>query len=270
MSQQLTITIDGRDGEVLPDSVGVVLKALFAILKSMDERSWDVGTPRVKWRVSEARLVNPLTLTATGETRFAGRGSPDLAFDIIDRLQEIEKGYRPRGFTSDDLKHAKEIAKEVKHTRRLTIQGSMGGRERSFDLDKLFLKQINRIMKRPRKTASEYGSLDGTLIALVNDPLRPSGSAKLRDRIDGYEVLCQANAAKSAAMARYLNRSTRVILYGTITSEDGIPKRIEVEDFTTVPGDVDLPTLEDIHAMNLRPPEGFSVEDYLDDLRGDE
>jgi seryl-tRNA(Sec) selenium transferase len=71
-------------------------------------------------------------------------------------------------------------------------------------------------------------------------------------------------------MARYVNRETRVVLYGTITYEDGIAKRIQVEDFTAIAADDALPTLEDLHSLRLRTPGGMGVEEFLDDVRGDD
>jgi hypothetical protein len=31
-----------------------------------------------------------------------------------------------------------------------------------------------------------------------------------------------------------------------------------------------LPSLDDLHAMGLRPPDGMTVEEYIDDLRGED
>lgn len=115
---------------------------------------------------------------------------------------------------------------------------------------------------------NEYGSLEGTLIQLVNDPLKNDGSLKLRERTRGNDITCHAEPRKASELAHYLNREIRVVLYGTITFEDGIPTRMHVEDFSTIPPDGLLPTLDDLRAMRLRIP-GVTAEEYLDDVRGD-
>jgi hypothetical protein len=103
---------------------------------------------------------------------------------------------------------------------------------------------------------------------MVNDPLRDDGVARLRvGPQEGQEVSCHADPRIAADLAKYLDRHTRMVLYGDITYEGEAPKRIHVEGFTTVPGT--LPTLADVHALRLRPPNGMSVEEYLDELRDD-
>jgi hypothetical protein len=270
MSHKLTVTIDGKDDRVLPDSVGSVLRAVFRLVQVIDERSWQVGTRRIDWRVSEAKLVNPFTLTATGDDRFPDYRASAVAIDFVEQLEEIERGIMPRWFSPDELKIAKVLAVEAKRARRITITGENTSRTESFTVSNKFSAQISRLLKQPPVITTEYGSLDGTLIQLVNDPLKTDGRAKLRERNSENEVLCQSDPETAAKLAHHLDRETRVILYGTITFENGVPKRIHVEDHTTVPADSSLPTLEDLHALQLRPPNGMSAEEYLDDLRGDE
>ena len=96
MSQGLTITIDGMDGRIAPDSVGNVLRVIFALLRSLDERSWPVGTARVRWQVSGVQLVNPLTLAAAGEELFTEVATPPTPpLDLIESFQEIGKDSAP-------------------------------------------------------------------------------------------------------------------------------------------------------------------------------
>lgn len=271
MTQIVTITLDGVDDRVLPDSLGEVLRAVFALLKSMDVRGWNVGTARVRWRVSEAKLVNPLTIAATAESVNPGLDPPqDLAVGLMDRLQNITVGKRPLDFTENDLKLAKAIGVEARRSRTLVLTGAMNGRLDVFPVPRKFAAQVAIVMRQPKHVFTEYGSLDGTLVGLVNDPLKTDGSARLRDRENGVDVSCHASPAMASKMAQYVNRETRVIVYGNITYEDGIPRRVAVEDFITAPAEHVLPTLEDLHALRLRPPNGVSVEEFLDELRGDD
>jgi hypothetical protein len=45
----------------------------------------------------------------------------------------------------------------------------------------------------------------------------------------------------------------------------GFAWQVEVRAVGVMP-----PTLEEIHAMKLKPPGGMTVEEYIDDLRGDD
>jgi hypothetical protein len=271
MSQTLTITIDGLDGRVKPDSVGEILRAVFAVLKSMDERSWAVGTPRVAWKVSEARLVNPLTVTATAESAVP-HAAPvdDLAFTFVQQLEQITAGIRPRDFWEKDYKFIKRLGVEARRSRSLVIVGTQRDRVQTFRVPRSFSSQVTKLLRLPKTVREAYSSLDGTLIKLINDPLKNDGNAILRERLSGAEVNCHANPAKTSDMARYVDRGTRVVIYGVVTYEDEVPKKVEVEDFATLPADDSLPSLQDIHEMRLGPPRGMSVEDFLDDTRGDD
>jgi hypothetical protein len=269
MNQKITIVIDGMDG-VPPDSVGTVLEAVFALLESMDKKSWKVGTPRIKWRVADAKLVNPFSITAVGQDLFEEYPASELALSFVEQLQQIENGVLPKFFDDCDLKLAKRLGLEAKRSRHLAITGSENGRQETFEVPRVFWKHVSKLMKQPKQITTQYASLDGTLIQLSNDPLKADGTAKLRERTDGAEVNCHADPEVAARMAHYLNRQTRVVLYGIVTYENEVPKRIQVEDFTALPSDNDLPTLDDLHAMRLRPPRGMNPEDFLDNLRGDD
>jgi hypothetical protein len=270
MSQTLTIQIDGREGRVLPDSVGTVLSAVFKLLRAMDTRGWPVGTPRVEWRVSEAKLVNPLTVTAAADILVPTVQLPDLALGLISQLQDIASGVRPQSLPLEDYKYLKKLGVEARRSRSLIITGKDHDRVAVFHVPRAFSRQIAHVLRQPRQVSKEYSSLDGTLIRLANDPLKDDGSAILRDRFSGAEVRCHAAPGTASKMAPYVDRKTRVVLYGTVTYEDGVPQRIDVEDFITVPSDDVLPTLDDLRAMRLRPSGGRTVEEFLDDLRGDD
>jgi hypothetical protein len=267
MSQQIAITIDGNEGRVLPDSVGAVLNAVFALLDALDRRSWAVDAPRLKWRISEAKLVNPLTLTATGDEVAPEHGEPDVVTQLIDQLSQINRGHRPPRFTVKELKLAKVIGKEARRSRSLTLVGLRGGRSYVLQIDRQFAKRAQSLLARAKVKRSEYGTLEGTLVRVSNDPRRDDGSATLLERLLKVDVACHADPGTATRMAQYVNRQTRVIVYGTVTYEDDVAVRVDVEDFTALPGH--LPMLDDLHALELRVPGGAIVEDYLDDLRGD-
>lgn len=271
MSQTLTITIDGVEGRVLPDSFGTVLRAVFELMKSTDARGWQVGTQRIAWRVSEAKLVNPLSLTSAADSAIPGLTPPDdLAVKLIDQFQEIAIGRRPHQFTDHDLKLARIIGVEARRSRSLVITGTNTNRVGVFAVSRKFSAQAAKLIRLPKQVRTEYASLEGTLIGLTNDPLKVDGSAKLREATTGADVSCHASPAKAAEMAKYLNRETRVVVYGDVTYEEDVPKRVAVEDFTAIPAQDLLPTLGDLHAMRLRPPDDASIEEFLEDLRGDE
>ena len=150
----------------------------------------------------------------------------------------------------------------------MTLTGNNGSHQSSVVVGRSFAKKVRSLQRQTVVTSTEYGSLDGTLIQLSNDPLRDDGVAKLRD--GNADIICHAVPQMAAEMARYLNRKSRIVVYGDITYENGGPKRIQVESFVVIPSENDIPTLDDLHAIKLRPPGGKSVEDYLDELRGDE
>jgi hypothetical protein len=271
MSQQITITIDGKDGRVFPDSVGLLLSSVFSILKMMDRRSWPVDAPRIRWRVSEAKLVNPLTLTAIGEGVISpNNDEPDLAMAFVDYLKQVNQGTRPPGCTDKEIRFLKKIGIEAKKTKSLVIMGARGVQSNTFAVPHSFSRSVKTVARKPPQTRIEYGSVEGTLIRIENDPLKDDGSAKLRERFSGAEISCDADPEKASAMARFVNRRTRIVIYGKITYEDNTPVRVHLEDFASLPSEDLLPTLADIQAMRLQTPDGKPVEDYLDDLRGDE
>jgi hypothetical protein len=273
MGQRLTITIDGWDG-VRPDVVGDLLRAVFELVDSIDIKSWQVHAKRVQWRIADAKLVNPLTLTASGRESTYGAGSEDLAVRVLDGLDEVQRGRRPSLFSDSDLNLASIIGAKAKDARSIVIKGESEYEDkhlsREFHVTKTLNTQARNLLRRKSIVTNEYGSIEGTLINLANDPLKEGAAGRIRDRVDQYDVNYSADPATAAKLGQYLNRSTRVVLYGTVTYEDRVPKKIDVEAYTTIPDDDNLPTLEDIHAMRLHPPGGLDVEDYLDELRGDE
>ncbi|HEY8750807.1 MAG TPA: IS1595 family transposase [Tepidisphaeraceae bacterium] len=160
------------------------------------------------------------------------------------------------------------FGKEAKRSRSLSITGKNEKSEATFQIPRNYGKRVAQLIRRPIRVTVEYGSLEGTLVQLSNDPLKDDGTAKLRERDGGNDVYCHASPDIAANMGHHINRQTRIVVYGNITFEDGIARRIDVEDFSAIPET--LPTLEDIHALQLKPSGGMSIEDFLSDMRGDE
>jgi hypothetical protein len=268
MSQDITITIDGKDGRVVPESVANVLSAVFETLHSLDERSWAVGTARIRWRISQVSLRNPLTLTVTGDPVDEQYSEPHLVEMFLRGINQIEKKRRPSAFSDADVRRAKMLGDEVMRVRSLSFSSSLPDAPTVTASSRL-ATAAKEIIDKPKAIRSEYGSVEGTLIMITNDPLKDDAHAKLRERDSGAEVRCDAEPHIAANFAPYVNRETRIVLYGDITYEGDLPARIKIETFAAMPSEDSLPTLADIHAMKLRPPSGTSMEDYLDELRDD-
>jgi hypothetical protein len=266
--QQITIQVDGRAGRVEPESVGDVLRAVFHLLDVIGEKSWNVQTSRVQWRISGANYSNPLTLTVTGDEKH-GDNAPDLPGRLIECFEQIEHGERPLEFGAREMKLTRLLGNQARRARSIKIINTSRNKVRTFDIERSFWAKVDDLIRRPKLIRREYGSIDGTLFQLINDPKREDGSAKIRDRVYGHEVVCSANPGTTTEMARYVNRESRIVVYGFIRYEDEVPVKIDVESFVWIPPDDELPTLDDVHALHLRPPEGRTVEDYLEDLRGD-
>lgn len=117
------------------------------------------------------------------------------------------------------------------------------------------------------KTHSEYGSIEGYL-HLRHDRLGLRDRLRIRDRFTDAETICDASPEVVVGLIRAVG--PRVVLYGTVEFIDGAPSRISVKDFDVIRPDSELPTIEDIRAMNLSVPEGKTVEEHLSEMRDDE
>ena len=68
----------------------------------------------------------------------------------------------------------------------------------------------------------------------------------------------------------YVDRKTRVVLYGRIAYENGVPHSMTTASYKIIPPDEDLPTLDDVRSMKLTVPDGQSIEDFISEMRGDD
>lgn len=267
MSQQITITIDGKNGEVRADVALKVLELVFQTLQSIDANTWAVGTQRLKWRVADASVKNPFALTYSGGLVQPHLSEPpDISRLFIDGCERIEKGEKPKYFDHDDFERMVKLGTHSKQLRALEFKNTTV----THKVDPPRLTDNARdILQNPDRIVS-YGSLEGTLVKVENWPDKTGATATLLTRLKEETVNCRLTPAQADELNDYVDRRTRVILYGRITYENGETKRIAVDKSAVIADEEKLPTLRDVHALNLAPPSGISIEDFIAEIRGDD
>ena len=265
MSQRITITIDGQDGKVLPEIAFAILERVFETLQSIDANSWAVGARRLQWSVADASVKNPFSLTYSGDLRIpASSAVPDIAALFVRGCKEIETdGTQPQFFSTEDVKRMEEIGKYAKYLRSLEFQNG----EAVHTVQSSVLRdRASGILDNPEIVAS-HGSLQGTLVSLQNYPDKPGAHAILLTRIGEHKTSCSLTPPQADELNDYVDRKSRVVLYGKITYENSIPTAVKVENFAIIPPDDKLPTLDDVRAMHLTVPNGVSIEDFISGMR---
>jgi hypothetical protein len=131
-------------------------------------------------------------------------------------------------------------------------------------------RSVQKIMDKAKPDPFDaYGSIDGVLRRVTVDdrPEHQVSDLQIIDPKTDKIVDCQISPEKAESLVRYIRQ--RVTLYGKIRYNYAHePIRIIVEEFDAPPDKI--PTLEELHNLNINITGGQDAADYIGRLRGDE
>jgi len=229
---------------------------------------WNVGQPRLRWRISRAKKSSPLEITLEAEIVIEDAPRVDVVGAYMDGMRSLSSGHRrsklPKHWNDDNLKAARILC-------RVPGVTLLGDKHEPVLLSEAIKANVDRILRIPvaRAPLSEYGSVEGTLRTVTVDPRDDHLASKLQiiERFTQSLVDCKFDPSRSPE----LHPPNRIVAFGTVTlGLDGKPKTIDVDDFKIIPPESELPNLEDLRRLGIDPTNGQNSADYVSEMRDEE
>jgi len=270
MGQEFTITFEGEGNQefIPPDALMDKLRYFLAILRHVDANSWNVGQPRLKWGIIEARTESPLRVKVGSRVIAPDyRAEPLTLSRAVDGLLQLEQGAAraPQHFDDETLRYARQLAEPIDGLKRFVISGS-GVKE--YSPSQRLAENAERLRKPPKpKDIVSEGSIQGVLRRVTVDEREEHETSDLQviDRLTGELVACNVTPDMAKDVGAYVGH--RVVLFGSVRRDRRTrkPKRIEVRRFRGVKREP--PSLHDLHRLGISISRDEDSGEYADDTR---
>jgi len=257
---ELTIAIGGRDENVDAHAALEVLSETIALLHDIEAKQLG-GRAHFKWTISQASKNSPLNLTMFGALGH-DRGSMVQVVELfLSGLGLLESGNsQPSWFDDPMLDRAKRIVKRIGRDISSLVYV---GKSATLKVTQRISAHVD-MYQLPEKY-SEHGELEGRLgqVTAYQDVHEYCIFDPLTDR----KIHCEFPMEELQRVRDALTKRVRVSGIVAYRRKDHSPQSIAVENWVTLPEDNELPTIEQIHALQIDATRGRPSEDVIADLR---
>ena len=267
VASELRLQVEGEPGRVGLPVFASVLGSAQTILRDI-ERGISHGKPEIAWVVSD--LGANATLDTVVSSRLARADADPNRPQTVTRgfvagLRTIESGGSlPPFFSETGLGALQELGNAL--ARRHVGARALCATVLETSDSARFTKTGKENVARLRAPAVEaIGSIIGALDAISVHGAAPK--YMVYDAVTRRAVKCEFTSDGLEMVKRALG--ARVQVSGTVVrNAKGDPLRVDNADFEILPGDDDLPTVEDIYGLVPDLTGDLSTQDYLTTIRG--
>lgn len=257
---ELSITIGGRDENVDARATLEVLAETIALLRDIEAKQLD-GRAKFKWVISQASKNSPLNLTMSGAPGH-DRGSMVQVVELfLSCLGLLESGKSPPDwFDSPMLDRAKRIVKRIGHDISSVVYA---GKSATLKITQRLAASVD-MFQLPDKYR-EYGELEGRL-----GQITAHGEAHefcIYDPLTNRKIHCEFPLEEFSRVRDALTKRARVSGLVLFRRNDDAPLNVEVENWSIIPEDEELPSIEHIHELRINATRGRPSEEIIAELR---
>lgn len=257
---ELSIEIDGRDENVDARAAVEVLSETVALLREIEAKQLD-GHANFKWSISQATKNSPFKLVLAGAVGHERDSTVQVVGLFMDGMGALEAGTSlPDWFDGQMLGRAKRIVKRIGHDISSLVYG---GRRITLKVTQRVAANAD-IHQLPEKYR-EHGELEGRLgqITAYGD----EHEFCIFDPLTNRKIHCVFPLDELDRVRDALTKRARVSGAITYRRKDDAPLTVDVESWTTLPEDSELPSIEYIHSLGIDATRGRASEDVIADLR---
>lgn len=285
MAEHITITVhptpEGDDHLTVEDAMRQVLDLIELLGKAAGAQEGD-GV-RVVWRLVRASTNSPFSVVAESASSnpaiSVGMRASQQAHAFLHGVSDfIREGSRPAWMDGSALRIAKRIfdrnTNGIGRT-DLALDGRGGdlhilppdARRGSLEVEKAFLEEK---LARPDYTRTEYGSVEGRIVAAATHYTHPA--LVLREWLSGDRITCVLSDEVAASIGYHHNlndvwRGRRVLMSGAVhyDAESSITK-VDVDDLEAV--SEELVDLNEIRSLGIA--DGMTPSEHMNSAGADD
>ncbi len=256
MDSDIKFYISNKSARVSAEAFILGANKLLKILIEVETALSDKDKAMLDWEIHDLHKSSAAIEFAAISKELLPYSGYDVANKVINGLRLLEKeARRPKYFTDDALAAAKDLAFLVgKKTEKVTISS----KNNVIDLTLHVAANVNKILEPPTE---ENGTIEGTLKMLST---AKNWYFNVYDSVTGVAVSCYFDEELLLKAATSINR--RVSVSGLISyNVEGYPKSIrQISEFTILPLDDELPTINDIVKHHFRLGGGLSLNEFME------
>ena len=237
--RRITIVLEPKNGLIPLPSFKTAIEQLAILVNEVASEISETKTRRISWGIAQLSMNSPATVSIESSEEEAYEIAYQTVSTVIKGLAKLQKEHiRPHGFNDSALESAQKLA-------RLTTDGltSVNIYANIPDHQTYVNEQIAANITTILEYLDYYGSVEGKLELISGREGQPV-YFRVQDRINNVSVRCiiPDNLVETALNAF----RKRIIVSGTIKSDNnGIPRSIKADNIEVV-FEADLPQAEDI------------------------
>jgi hypothetical protein len=256
---ELTITIEGKKGQIPYSSFIAVFNNAVGLLNSIAKNIEQTPVPDITWVITKIQMASPLTVTFAGRSRKRSLANSVIRDYVLGTQQIQEKGELPRHFAASDIDLMSKMVGVLNDDIHSLSIGSP--RQGKVQLTRHLAVNVQRIQRHLYHY--EYTFFRGRL----NDILTSHGAHEfvIRDLLTDKSITCIFPPEEHEKVGTLLLK--RVEVHGKAKfTRKGEPISIEVADFDALPET----SLKISEAAGIDITGGMDAVDYVRKIRNGE
>jgi predicted ester cyclase len=250
--KRITLILEPKTGLIPLPSFRTAVEQLVVLLNEVAREISEPRPSRVSWGIAELSLGSPARISVESIEEEIEGMAERTALVVIEGLAELQKERtRPKHFNDNALESAQRLARlTTDNLARVNIYSDIP------DHQVYVTEQIAVNITQILEYLAYDGSVDGRLELISGREGQPL-YFRVQDRINNVGVRCDISDELLDEALKAFRK--RVIVSGTITSDNnGIPRRIRAATIEIIPGEEQLPQVEDIVKQGQR----FGTQPY--------
>ena len=246
-AKTLTIRLAGRNETLTVESF---LSAVMGAVQTMDNLE-GVSAEPAEWHIARITMNSPATMVITPKD--AGEEHRIDRF-VIGMKSLTEKRGRPAGWPDNAIRSADRLLKlldEGIERMEFEAEGERVTLRAPTEHDKTVDRVRANIGDVLESVADEFSvttQLEGRIEQLS---LHGHSEFNIYDSLNDHPIKCVFNPDDVGKIAGLIVHRARLRVYGQARYRNGQPTAISVETFEELPEQTNLPTLDDLHRMQI-------------------
>lgn len=264
----LTVTIAGRAEDIEVSAFMAIVKNTVALLLDIEALE-SKGAPRLRWVITHLSKSSPAKLRMAGvEDRPIG-GAPStpstrVVEPFLRSMRELEEGKRrPEGFSDTMLDRATYIVRPLNGSVARVVYSSDDAKN-VVPVSQHISANVDKF--RLPENYAEFGELEGELGQITVH--KPPYEFCIYDPLTDRKIPCRFDPDDLVQIKDHLKERIRASGLITYRRRDDLPLSVTVDDWTPLPGDADLPSIEELHAAGIDITGGRSSQEVVAEIRG--